>query len=73
MDVIVSNRGKNKLAYNGFIYRKDKATQTTITWRCEVKGCKGRLLIEALRREESLQRTIYFGIVSGEPAQKRRK
>ena len=43
MDIIVSSRGKNKLAYNGFIYRKDKATQTTISWRCEVKGCKGRL------------------------------
>lgn len=43
MDIIVSNRGQNKIAYNGFIYRKDKASQTTITWRCEVKGCKGRL------------------------------
>lgn len=43
MEIIVSNRGQNKIAYNGFIYRKDKATQTTIAWRCEVKGCKGRL------------------------------
>ena len=43
MEIIVSNRGKNKIAYNGFIYRKDKATQKTITWSCEVKSCKGRL------------------------------
>ena len=43
MDIIVSSRGKNKIAYKGYIYRKDKATQATITWRCEVKGCKGRL------------------------------
>ena len=43
MDIIVSSRGKNKIAYKGYIYRKDKATQTTISWRCEVKGCKGRL------------------------------
>ncbi|XP_064081964.1 uncharacterized protein LOC135198323 [Macrobrachium nipponense] len=42
MDVIVSSRGKNKIAYKGYIYRKDKATQTTIAWRCEVKGCKRR-------------------------------
>ena len=31
------------------------------------------LLIEALRREESLQRTKYFGIISGEPRRKKRK
>ena len=43
MDIILSSRGRNKIAYNGYIYRKDKATQTTISWRCEVKGCKGRL------------------------------
>ena len=43
MEILVSSRGKNKLGYNGFIYRKDKDTQTTISWRCEVKGCKGRL------------------------------
>lgn len=30
------------IGYNGFIYRKDKATQT-ITWCFEVKGCKGWL------------------------------
>lgn len=43
MEILVSSRGQNKLGYNGFIYRKDKATQTTISWLCEVKGCKGRL------------------------------
>ena len=43
MEIIVSSRGKNRFAYNGFIYRKDKSTQTTISWRCEVKGCKDRL------------------------------
>ena len=35
--------GPDKICYNGFIYRKDKATLSTITWRCEVANCKGRL------------------------------
>lgn len=43
MKIIVSNRRKNKISYKGFTYRKDKATQAIIAWRCEVKVCKGRL------------------------------
>ncbi|XP_068240170.1 uncharacterized protein [Palaemon carinicauda] len=43
MDIILSSRGKKEIAYKGYIYKKDKDTQTTISWRCKVKGCKGRL------------------------------
>ena len=43
MEIILSKRGRDKICYNGFIYRKDKTTLSTITWRCEVDNCKGRL------------------------------
>jgi hypothetical protein len=40
-----SEKGKPCLVYNGYIYLVDRQTETSTTWRCEMKNehCKGRL------------------------------
>jgi hypothetical protein len=52
MAQILKGRKKALLAYNGFIYRRDKARAKTMNWRCMIReGCKGRL-ITAIDYEE---------------------
>lgn len=43
MEIVKSTRGGKKIGYKGFIYRKDREGMTKISWRCEIKDCKGRL------------------------------
>ena len=43
MELTKSKRGATKIAFNGYSYRLDKRHEGTISWRCDVKGCKGRL------------------------------
>ena len=43
MEIVVSNKGKDMIGYNGNLYRKDKSRTYTINWRCVKEGCKGRL------------------------------
>ena len=40
MEIIKSNKGKDKIIYNGYIYRKNTTNITTQSWRCEKKGCR---------------------------------
>jgi len=41
MEILKSNKGKDKLVYNGYIYRKNTTNITSQSWRCEEKSCKG--------------------------------
>ena len=41
--VFKTQRNKEKILYNGFIYVKDYATSIIQYWRCEQRKCKGRL------------------------------
>lgn len=43
MDIVKSNRGKDKVVKNGYIYRRDKNSGKFVSWRCEVPKCLGRL------------------------------
>ena len=43
MEVLKSKRGRDKIAFRGHLYRKDKRSLTRITWRCERRTCKGRI------------------------------
>lgn len=43
MEVIESCKSGRLIGYSGFLYRVDRKNQSTINWRCVVKGCKGRL------------------------------
>ena len=43
MEILVSNKGKDLIGYNGYLYRKDKKRTYTLNWRCVKDGCKGRL------------------------------
>ena len=52
MEVLKSTKGKDKIAYRGFVYRRDHKSQTRISWRCERKECKGRLATPLLYEED---------------------
>lgn len=41
---IPSQRNKNKLAYNGFIYVCDRKNENKSYWKCEISDCKGRCI-----------------------------
>jgi hypothetical protein len=44
MEIVPSAKKDGILVfYQGYLYRKDREFVTTISWRCTVKGCKGRL------------------------------
>ena len=43
MEVYTSHKGNDKIAFNGYSYRRDKINKTTVSWRCDLKCCKGRL------------------------------
>eukprot|EP00397_Hematodinium_sp_SG-2012_P045694 GEMP01051415.1.p1 GENE.GEMP01051415.1~~GEMP01051415.1.p1 ORF type:complete len:234 (+),score=37.45 GEMP01051415.1:41-742(+) len=43
MEFARSKRGQAKIAYKGYLYRKDKGYATNIAWRCENSTCKARL------------------------------
>lgn len=43
MEVLQSTRGKDQIAYRGFLYRLDKRTLSTVLWRCHRSTCTGRL------------------------------
>ena len=40
MENITSNKGADKIIYNGIIYRKTTTNITTQSWRCEISRCK---------------------------------
>ena len=41
-----TSKGKPKLAYNGFCYVRDKPYGSKIYWRCDIRGCSGRVTTE---------------------------
>ena len=41
MEVFKSNKGKNKIAFRGYSYRKNTTNVTTQNWRCDIKSCLG--------------------------------
>ena len=41
--IFKSQRGKNKIAYRGFTYTKNRNNVTTTSWICDVRGCRGSL------------------------------
>lgn len=41
---IPSQRNKNKLDYNGFIYVCDRKNENKSYWKCEISDCKGRCI-----------------------------
>ena len=43
MEILVSNKGKDMIGYDGNLYRKDKSRTYTINWTCVKEGCRGRL------------------------------
>ncbi|XP_076820937.1 uncharacterized protein LOC143466184 [Clavelina lepadiformis] len=54
MEFILSDKGKRKLALNGFLYVRDKATNGVTYWRCEeFLKCKSR---ESTAEDDSLKR-----------------
>lgn len=40
--ILKSQKNTDKLAFQGYFYRKDKSNPRTQLWRCDTKGCKGR-------------------------------
>ncbi|CAG0912594.1 unnamed protein product [Notodromas monacha] len=42
MEIMKSQMGKDKMAYKGYVYCRDKKKSNWITWRCEQQTCKGR-------------------------------
>ncbi len=76
MQITKSQRGADKIIYDGHSYRKDKARGNWVTWRCDVTGCHGRAKtqlnymelegkIEAFKKEESCQRGVYSSVNMG--------
>lgn len=43
MEVVPSRKGKDNIAYEGYLYRLDKTHLETLSWRCTKTACKGRL------------------------------
>ncbi|XP_064104029.1 uncharacterized protein LOC135213860 [Macrobrachium nipponense] len=43
MEVIKSQKGKDLLSYDGYLYRKNKTNKTSQNWRCVMKDCRGTL------------------------------
>jgi hypothetical protein len=41
---IKSQRGANKLAFNGYLYYKESAKGSRVYWRCEDRSCRGRVV-----------------------------
>ena len=48
MEIVKSRKGHDKIALNGYLYRKDKTSLTRISWRCDRKTCKARLATPVL-------------------------
>ena len=44
MEVFKSNKGKDKIAFRGYSYRKYTTNVTTQNWRCGIKSCLGIVL-----------------------------
>ena len=42
-----SNRGGAKMELNGFVYKKDKSSNSKVYWRCEERTCKGRVVMQS--------------------------
>lgn len=52
--VLQTIRGRNKLAFNGYLYNQDRTRGATVYWRCEDRTCRGRIIeIEGDFRETS--------------------
>lgn len=45
MNTTTSQKNRTVLIFNGFRYRRDKAHQNSVSWRCCKSGCKGRLIL----------------------------
>lgn len=43
MEIYKSNKGKNKIHFQGFSYRMSNKNKTTLNWRCDRRNCKGSL------------------------------
>ena len=63
MEYVTSERGKQKLVLEGYVYVKQKALSTgDISWECECrrhKGCKARLRV---RGTDHLVSLVWFGL-----------
>uniref|UniRef100_A0A2R5L4T5 FLYWCH-type domain-containing protein n=1 Tax=Ornithodoros turicata TaxID=34597 RepID=A0A2R5L4T5_9ACAR len=48
MEFITSNKGREKMCVDGYVYTKHKAVVSGVRWRCvrRMKGCKGALICE---------------------------
>lgn len=44
LTIFKSTKGQDKIAFNGYSYRKDKTSMQSVNWRCDVSKCKGRLI-----------------------------
>eukprot|EP01066_Platyproteum_vivax_P009979 Platyproteum_vivax@DN4434_c0_g1_i1.p1 len=42
MEVIETARGQDAIAYQGYVYTKEKKQKKTIHWRCQDRKCLGR-------------------------------
>jgi protocatechuate 3,4-dioxygenase beta subunit len=52
LQVIRKINKNDVVAFNGYMYRKDKVRIETIDWRCTVRGCKGRLITQIAFEED---------------------
>ena len=53
MEIIKSQKGKDLLSYDGFLYRKNTTNKTSQNWRCVMKDCRGTVKTLLDYRENS--------------------
>ena len=71
MEYVTSERGKQKLVLEGYVYVKQKALSTgDISWECECrrhKGCKARLRVRGTDHLVSRTNDHTHAPVTGRP------
>ncbi len=43
VEIVTSTKGRDKIAFHGYMYWLDHRLQSRVTWSCEVSSCKGQL------------------------------
>ena len=54
MEIFKSNKGKDKIAFRGYSYRKNTTNVTTQNWRCDIKSCSGTVSTPINYKEEGV-------------------
>lgn len=58
MEILKSNKNKNMIVFNGYIYVVDKCKNEKIYWRCNIRDCPGRCITRVNYEQEESPNNI---------------